>query len=85
MWTLGEMMSSSVDAAYLGVWRRRGWSGATRGYGAAYTIGTGAGPLIGGAVYASAMALWAPGRRGRAAVRPPAAAPPAGRSGQPDS
>ncbi|MEV4758393.1 MFS transporter [Micromonospora sp. NPDC049559] len=61
IWTLGEMISSPVASAYLGslappplVGRYQGW------YGAAYAIGTGAGPLVGGAVYAiGPWALWA--------------------------
>ena len=61
MWTLGEMMSSSVAAAYLGSLTPPRMAGRYQGlYGAAYTIGTGAGPLIGGAVYAiGPPALWA--------------------------
>ena len=58
IWTLGEMMYSSVANAYLGgcprlVGRYQGL------YGAAFTLGTGVGPLIGGAIYANnAWALW---------------------------
>ena len=61
MWTLGEMLSSSVAAAYLGSLTPPGMIGRYQGlYGAAYTIGTGAGPLVGGAVYAiGPWALWA--------------------------
>jgi MFS family permease len=61
MWTLGEMMSSSVAAAYLGSLAPPRMVGRYQGlYGAAYTIGTGAGPLIGGVVYAiGPWALWA--------------------------
>jgi MFS family permease len=61
IWTLGEMMSSSVAAAYLGSLTPPRMAGRYQGlYGAAYTIGTGAGPLIGGAVYAiGPWALWA--------------------------
>ena len=61
MWTLGEMMSSSVAAAYLGSLTPPGMIGRYQGlYGAAYTVGTGAGPLVGGAVYAiGPWALWA--------------------------
>ena len=60
IWTLGEMMSSSVAAAYLGSLTPPRMAGRYQGlYGAAYTIGTGAGPLIGGAVYAiGPWALW---------------------------
>lgn len=61
MWTLGEMMSSSVAAAYLGSLPPPQLVGRYQGlYGVAYTIGTGAGPLIGGAVYAIGppWALW---------------------------
>ena len=61
IWTLGEMMSSSVAAAYLGSLTPPRMAGRYQGlYGAAYTIGTGTGPLIGGAVYAlGPWALWA--------------------------
>jgi len=61
VWTLGEMMSSSVANAYLGSLAPPRMVGRSQGlYGAAYTIGTGAGPLIGGAVYAiGPWALWA--------------------------
>ena len=53
LWTLGEMMSSSVANAYLGSLAPPRMVGRYQGlYGAAYTIGAGAGPLIGGAVYA---------------------------------
>jgi MFS family permease len=60
MWTLGEMMSSSVAMAYLGSLTPPRMVGRYQGlYGAAYTIGTGAGPLIGGAAYAiGPWALW---------------------------
>ena len=60
VWTLGEMMSSSVAAAYLGGLAPPRMAGRYQGlYGVAYTIGTGAGPLIGGAVYAiGPWALW---------------------------
>jgi len=60
LWTLGEMMSSSVAMAYLGSLTPPRMAGRYQGlYGAAYTIGTGAGPLIGGAVYAiGPWALW---------------------------
>lgn len=61
IWTLGEMMSSSVANAYLGSLAPPRMVGRYQGlYGAAYTIGTGAGPLIGGAAYAiGPWALWA--------------------------
>jgi MFS family permease len=61
VWTLGEMMSSSVANAYLGSLAPPRMVGRYQGlYGAAYTIGTGAGPLVGGAVYAiGPWALWA--------------------------
>ena len=60
VWTLGEMMTSSVAAAYLGGLAPARLVGRYQGlYGAAYTIGTGAGPLIGGALYAIAPSmLW---------------------------
>jgi MFS family permease len=61
IWTLGEMISTSIAAAYLGGLAPPPMVGRYQGlYGAAYTIGTGAGPLIGGAVYAiGPWALWA--------------------------
>jgi len=61
MWTLGEMLYSSIAAAYLGSLTPPRMIGRYQGlYGAAYTIGTGAGPLVGGAVYAiGPWALWA--------------------------
>lgn len=60
IWTLGEMMSSSVAAAYLGSLAPPRMIGRYQGlYGAAYTIGTGAGPIIGGAAYAiGPWVLW---------------------------
>ncbi|MEV5967330.1 MFS transporter [Kribbella sp. NPDC051952] len=60
VWTLGEMMYSSVAAAHLGTLTPPLLVGRYQGlYGVAYTIGTGAGPLIGGAVYAiGPWALW---------------------------
>ncbi|TCN29988.1 putative MFS family arabinose efflux permease [Kribbella orskensis] len=60
IWTLGEMMSSSVAMAYLGSLTPPRMAGRYQGlYGAAYTVGTGAGPLIGGAMYAiGPWALW---------------------------
>src|SRR5262249_48372995 len=70
MWTFGEMMSSSVANAYLGSLAPPRMVGRYQGlYGAAYTIGTGAGPVIGGAVYAiRPWALWA--RVGAAGLLP---------------
>ncbi len=61
IWTLGEMMSTSVAQAYLGSLSPPHLVGRYQGlYGVAYTLGTGAGPLIGGAVYAiDPWALWA--------------------------
>ncbi|HZO68739.1 MAG TPA: MFS transporter [Kribbellaceae bacterium] len=61
IWTLGEMMSTSVAQAYLGSLAPPQLVGRYQGlYGVAYTIGTGVGPLIGGAVYAiGPWALWA--------------------------
>ena len=61
IWTLGEMMSSSVAAAYLGSLAPPRLVGRYQGlYGVAYTAGTGAGPLIGGALYAiGPWTLWA--------------------------
>ncbi|MER5461536.1 MFS transporter [Streptomyces sp. NPDC002668] len=60
IWTLGEMMTSSVAMAYLGSLTPPRMVGRYQGlHGAAYTTGTGAGPLIGGAVYAiGPWALW---------------------------
>ncbi|HEX6358988.1 MFS transporter [Actinophytocola sp.] len=60
MWTLGEMMSSSIANAYLGSLTPPGMVGRYQGlYFVAYTIGTGVGPLVGGAVYAiDPWALW---------------------------
>jgi MFS family permease len=61
IWTLGEMMFTSVSQAYLGSLGPPRLVGRYQGlYGVAYTIGTGAGPLIGGAVYGiGPWALWA--------------------------
>ena len=60
MWTLGEMMFTSVAQAYLGSLAPPRLVGRYQGlYGVAYTTGTGAGPLIGGALYAIApWTLW---------------------------
>ncbi|MGY0055261.1 MFS transporter [Streptomyces sp. LZ34] len=61
IWTLGEMMTSSISQAYLGSLAPPRMVGRYQGlHGVAYTIGTGAGPLIGGAAYAiGPWALWA--------------------------
>ncbi|MFG3310272.1 MFS transporter [Streptomyces wuyuanensis] len=61
VWTLGEMMNSSISQARLGSLAPAGMVGRYQGlHGVAYTIGTGAGPLVGGAVYAvGPWALWA--------------------------
>ncbi|WP_128982027.1 MFS transporter [Streptomyces roseicoloratus] len=60
LWSLGEMISTSVSQAYLGSMAPPHLVGRYQGlYGVAYTIGTGAGPLIGGALYAfSPWGLW---------------------------
>ncbi|HWM39471.1 MAG TPA: MFS transporter [Streptomyces sp.] len=89
VWTLGEMITSSVSQAYLGSLAPPRMVGRYQGlHGAAYTTGTGAGPLIGGAVYAiGPWALWAligvagllsaqlslPRRRARSTVDKPSA------------
>ncbi|MFC4607286.1 MFS transporter [Streptomyces maoxianensis] len=61
IWTFGEMITSSISQAYLGSLAPPRMVGRYQGlHGVAYTIGTGAGPLIGGAVYAiGPWALWA--------------------------
>ena len=61
IWTLGEMVNSSISQAYVGSLAPPRMVGRYQGlHGVAYTIGTGAGPLIGGAVYAiGPWALWA--------------------------
>lgn len=61
IWTIGEMVFSSIAQAHLASLTPPGMVGRYQGlYGAAYTIGTGAGPIIGGAVYMFApWALWA--------------------------
>ena len=61
IWTLGEMMSSSISQAYVGSLAPPRMVGRYQGlHGVAYTIGTGAGPLLGGVVYATGpWALWA--------------------------
>ncbi|TCC65549.1 MFS transporter [Kribbella pittospori] len=60
IWTFGEMVTSTYSQAYLGSLAPPHLVGRYQGlHGVAYTIGTGAGPLIGGAVYAiSPWALW---------------------------
>jgi MFS family permease len=60
IWTLGEMMNSSISQAYVGSLAPPRMVGRYQGlHGVAYTIGTGAGPLIGGAAYAvGPWALW---------------------------
>ena len=60
IWTFGEMVTSTYSQAYLGSLAPPRMVARYQGlYGVAYTIGTGAGPLIGGAVYAIApWALW---------------------------
>jgi predicted MFS family arabinose efflux permease len=61
IWTLGEMMNSSISQAYVGSLAPPRMVGRYQGlHGVAYTIGTGAGPLLGGAAYAiGPWALWA--------------------------
>ena len=61
IWTFGEMMNSSISQAYVGSLAPPRMVGRYQGmHGVAYTIGTGAGPLIGGAAYAiGPWALWA--------------------------
>jgi MFS family permease len=61
IWTFGEMVTSTYSQAYLGSLAPPHLVGRYQGlHGVAYTIGTGAGPLIGGAVYAiGPWALWA--------------------------
>ncbi|WP_433236121.1 MFS transporter [Streptosporangium sp. CA-135522] len=60
LWTLGEMLYASMANAYLGGLVPPAMGGRYQGlYGAAITLGTGVGPLIGGAVYAyREWALW---------------------------
>ncbi|WP_282793231.1 MFS transporter [Streptomyces sp. CC224B] len=60
VWSLGEMLTSSISQAYLGGLAPPGMTGRYQGlHGVAYTVGTGAGPLVGGAVYAfGPWALW---------------------------
>ncbi|MCB5168172.1 MFS transporter [Streptomyces bambusae] len=60
IWTIGEMVYSSVAQAHLASLTPPGMTGRYQGlYGAAYTVGTGAGPVIGGALYTLApWALW---------------------------
>jgi MFS family permease len=61
IWTVGEMMNSSISQAYVGSLAPRDMVGRYQGmHGVAYTVGTGLGPLVGGALYAvSPMGLWA--------------------------
>ncbi|MGH2477801.1 MAG: MDR family MFS transporter [Candidatus Limnocylindrales bacterium] len=61
IWTFGEMMNSSISQAYVGSLAPPRMVGRYQGlHGVAYTIGTGAGPLVGGAGYAfGPWALWA--------------------------
>jgi len=61
IWTFGEMVTSTYSQAYLGSLTPPGMVGRYQGlHGVAYTIGTGVGPLIGGALYAvGPWALWA--------------------------
>ncbi|MFE5818113.1 MFS transporter [Streptomyces sp. NPDC056479] len=60
IWTFGEMVYSSIVQAHLVSLTPPGMVGRYQGlYGAAYTMGTGAGPVIGGAVYAiGPWVLW---------------------------
>ncbi len=60
IWTFGEMMNSSISQAYVGSLAPRNMVGRYQGmHGVAYTIGTGLGPLVGGALYAvSPSGLW---------------------------
>ncbi|AZM55260.1 MFS transporter [Streptomyces sp. WAC 01529] len=60
IWTFGEIVYSSIVQAHLVSLTPPGMVGRYQGlYGAAYTVGTGAGPVIGGAVFAFApWALW---------------------------
>jgi MFS family permease len=61
MWTLGEMMYSSMANAYIGGLAPPSMVGRYQGlYGAVFTLGTGVGAPIGGVVYAgNPWALWA--------------------------
>lgn len=61
IWTLGEMMYSSVANAYVGGLAPPSMVGRYQGlYGAVFTMGTGVGAAIGGVIYASnPWALWA--------------------------
>lgn len=60
IWTIGEMVFSSIAQAHLASLTPPGMIGRYQGlYGAAYTIGTGAGPIVGGALYMLApWTLW---------------------------
>ena len=61
IWTFGEMMKSSISQACVGSLAPRDMVGRYQGmHGVAYTVGTGLGPLVGGALYAvSPSGLWA--------------------------
>jgi len=61
LWTLGEMLYSSMANAYLGGLAPPTMGGRYQGlYGATVMLGGGVGPMIGGAVYAyNEWALWA--------------------------
>ena len=61
MWTLGEMMYSSVANAYVGGLAPPSMVGRYQGlYGAVFTLGTGVGAAVGGLIYAiNPSALWA--------------------------
>jgi MFS family permease len=61
MWTLGEMMYSSMANAYMSGLAPPSMVGRYQGlYGAVFTMGTGVGAAIGGVIYAtSPWALWA--------------------------
>jgi MFS family permease len=60
VWTFGEMMNSSSSQAYVGSLAPPHAVGRYQGmHGVAYTVGTGLGPLVGGALYAvSPLGLW---------------------------
>ncbi|MGX1547827.1 MFS transporter, partial [Streptomyces adustus] len=60
IWTFGEMAYSSVVQAHLASLTPPGMVGRYQGlYGAAYALGTGAGPVVGAAVYAvGPWVLW---------------------------
>lgn len=60
MWTLGEMLYAAIAQAHLVSLTPPGMVGRYQGlYGAAFAIGTGAGPAVGGVMYAiDPWALW---------------------------